>query len=187
MPRFIFNHSTTTPFYHIRDISMDIILKNKTKIQTEGGGRKCSLFKKKSQSLKEIPVVDSFWVTCHQSMQKWKREIKQNTDYHFKLQNDTVCTCQPLIVANTGFLHTKYKLVLVITQTKKLASKYKSNYLWFVRHINCFFNFANPVKNKCMGNYITYNATIKAKIQYHSNLKWILSVLLSFLLSHLNP
>ena len=26
---------------------MDIILKNKTKIQTEGGGRKCSLFKKK--------------------------------------------------------------------------------------------------------------------------------------------
>lgn len=51
-------------------------------------------------------------------MQKWKREIKQNTDYHFKLQNDTVCTCKPLIVANTGFLHTKYKLVLVITQTK---------------------------------------------------------------------
>ena len=44
------------------------------------------------------------------TMQKWKREIKQNTDYHFKLQNDTVCTCQPLIVANTGFLHTKYKL-----------------------------------------------------------------------------
>ena len=39
---------------------MDIILKNKTKIQTEGGGRKCALFKKKSQSLKEIPVVDSF-------------------------------------------------------------------------------------------------------------------------------
>lgn len=77
---------------------------------------------KKSQSLKEIPVVDSFCVTCHQSMQKWKREIKQNKDYHFKLQNDTVCTCKPLIVANTGFLHTKYKLVLVITQTKKLAS-----------------------------------------------------------------
>lgn len=91
---------------------MDIILKNKTKIQTEGGGRKCSLFNKKSQSLKEIPVVDSFWVTCHQSMQKWKREIKQNTDNHFKLQNDTVCTCQPLIVANTGFFTHKVQIGL---------------------------------------------------------------------------
>lgn len=43
-------------------------------------------------------------------MQKWKREIKQNTDYHFKLQNDTMCTCNPLIVANTGFFTHKVQI-----------------------------------------------------------------------------